>query len=423
MPRCPRPLPASLELVIVLLIFIVVNLASQYLQTPVSYQDGKGWDGVEYYNIAQAFRDGQLPNAAAPFVYRVGTPFLVSLFFKGDLLFGFKVLNIVANLLTVCLLLFWLRLYISNWTIRIFSMILFMIQWHGPIRFVYYYSAITDPWAFVWLLAGLIGIHRFSSYPSLKIAFSVGFVAFVGTFFREFILLVPIAFLFATNPIELNTNNIPTIARTPPMAAFIPIIFGIASLQITHLIASSQSNSYFFKAALNFAYEKPMLAYLHALFITYGPIIIVPALNWRRVAGFLLRHQFMLIYLMGILVLAWIGGSDTERILNWASPIVYVLIGRSMADCANLLRGLPLAIIILFQSISQRLFWTIPDYPNDYITSLPFLTIMSGKLQYLDLYSFHGRRLIEAISLLEYLLLSVLLLWWLKSRERNTNTK
>jgi ABC-type glycerol-3-phosphate transport system permease component len=64
------------------------------------------------------------PSSEALFVYRLGTPFLVSVFFKNDLLFGFKPVNITANLLSTILLVFWLRFHLSDWRIRTLLVIL-----------------------------------------------------------------------------------------------------------------------------------------------------------------------------------------------------------------------------------------------------------------------------------------------------------
>jgi hypothetical protein len=47
------------------------------------------------------------------------------------------------------------------------------------------------------------------------------------------------------------------------------------------------------------------------------------------------------------------------------------------------------------------------------------LSILSNKFQYLDLWSWFAARSVQAISLLEYLLLSALLLLWLKRRAQH----
>ena len=79
-----------LEIGIVFLIFLVTNIASQVYQPQITYNNGQSFDGVFYYRVAYQLSNGLKASSEAPFVYRIGTPFLVGLFFKNDLLAGLK---------------------------------------------------------------------------------------------------------------------------------------------------------------------------------------------------------------------------------------------------------------------------------------------------------------------------------------------
>lgn len=422
-----------IELALTIFLFVVVNVLSQILQQPVSFNNGQGWDGVIYFKVANQLATHMLPNAEAPYVYRVGTPLLVAIFFGSDLLLGFKIVNIAGNLLTTVLFVFWLRLYLNDRKTRVLLVTLFLVMFHGPVRLVYYSPVYTDPWFFVVLLTGLIGIQKTQANATiLRICF-LGLIVFVGVIFREAALIIPIAFLFSANPLVLSREmssalasfQIKRVVKGIPLTFFIPLGFGILGLVIVWLTAT-QNNSYSFNSTAFFwAYEKPLLTYLHAWFITFGPFIIFPIYYWRGAIRFLTRNQFMLIYLLGFSVLAWIGGSDTERILFWSMPVVYLLIGISIEDNSILEKFLPIELFILLavQLISERVLWTIPDYPNEFSTPLPILAILSNNFQPLDLWSYHGSRSIEAVSFLEYLLLSILILWWLNYRSKNSEPK
>lgn len=419
-----------IELAIILSLFFLINVLSQTLQHPISLNNGQGWDGVTYFKVAEQFANHILPNADAPFVYRIGTPLLVSLFFGSDLLLGFKIINIAGNLLAAMLFIFWLRSYLNDWKTRVLLSTLFLVMWHGPIRFVYYYPAYTDPWFFVALLTGLIGIRKIQASTTVVRICFLGLVVFVGVIFREAALIIPVAFLFSTNPVILSKEissalanfQIKRVIKGIPLTFFLPLGLGILGLLIV-LLTATQDNSYsFVRTAVIMAYDKPLLAYLHAWFIAFGPIIIIPIYYWRGTIRFLAKNQFVLIWLLGFAVLAWIGGSDTERILFWGVPVVYLLIGKSIEDNAVLakLPPLELTILVVVQLISERVLWTIPDYPNEFSTPFPILTIFSNNFQYLDLFSYHGSRTIQAISFFEYLLLGVLLLWWLNYRTKKS---
>ena len=98
-------------------------------------------------------------------------------------------------------------------------------------------------------------------------------------------------------------------------------------------------------------------------------------------------------------------------------PVVYLLIGISIQENTALLKSPWLILLLVGTTIcAQRLFWTVPDYPNPFITPVPILSILSNKFQYLDLWSWFAARTIQEISLAEYLILSAILLIWLRLR-------
>lgn len=116
-----------------------------------------------------------------------------------------------------------------------------------------------------------------------------------------------------------------------------------------------------------------------------------------------MRSQFLFILLLGYAVLAWVGGSDTERIVYWSMPVVYILIGKAIHNKAVLLRYIPFILILsCLPVISQRILWVIPDYPNKFPHKLPLLTPMGEEFLMLDLYPYHGNNLVELASLLQY---------------------
>ena len=451
----------SLEMVIILSVFLVTNIASQVFQLHITFNNGQSFDGVFYYRVAYQFSKGIKPSSEAPFVYRLGTPFLVSVFFKNDLLFGFKPVNITANLLSTILLVFWLRLHLHDWRIRTLLVALFITQWHGPVRFTYYDPAFTDPWLFVFLLIGLIGIQKIKGLSdnsvnvespgfgdvSVRIRASrahipksgssprsligigwLGVVSLIGVVFREVVLIVPLALAFITNPIPLlqeitsplTKQHILKLVKRPYVPAIVPVVLGLAGIFLVRSLASQTNDYSFAKTAFDWAYDKPVLTYIHAYFITYGPLIIIPVYFWRRTVNLLWNNQHMLVYLVGFMVLGWIGGSDTERFLFWAMPVVYLLIGIELEENKNLFKSPWLILLLTASTIcSQRLFWTVADFPNIFKTPVPMLSILSNKFQYLDLWSWFAARSVQAISLLEYLLLSALLLLWLKRRAQH----
>src|SRR5258706_10373148 len=198
-----------LEIAIILVVFLITNVASEIYQPHITLNRGQSFDGVFYFKVAYQMAQGSKIKTDGPFVYRIGTPFLVSVFFAHDLLFGFKAINIIANLVATLLLIFWLRLFLPDWRIRSLLVILFIVTWHGPVRFTIYDPTYTDPWLFVFLLIGMIVIEHVKrlveSNPApagrrpwsrLRVSLlvvCVGLISFVGAIFREVVLALPVA--------------------------------------------------------------------------------------------------------------------------------------------------------------------------------------------------------------------------------------
>lgn len=61
------------------------------------------------------------------------------------------------------------------------------------------------------------------------------------------------------------------------------------------------------------------------------------------------------------------GDVDTERILGWAAPVAYVLLGRSFEHNRRVLSRAPLLVGVLCvtQIVSERILWAIPIGPNN----------------------------------------------------------
>lgn len=405
------------EIAIILIAFVATNILSAAFQPQTTFNDGKGWDGVIYYSITEALVQGQTPSDGSSRLYRVAVPLLVSFVSPSDLLLGFKIVNIIANTLTVILLAYWLQLYLRDWRIRTGLVIAFMTQFHGWTRAVYYTPIHVDPWTFLLLLAGLIGIYHYRKDPSpVKLIFLI-IVSVVGVLIREITLVIPLSLLFVENPlsqsnlremfVEINLRRIPSLLKL----SLLPMLAGLITFGAIRLFVTNEYS--YGEHAFHWAYEKPLLTYIHAWFIAYGPIVAMLACNPKRNVRFLLNNQYILAFLVGFVLLGLFGGGDTERHLYLGMAAIYLLIGRSLEDCRDSLSLPFILVLITAQVISQRILWIIPDYPNNCITPKPIFTILSNCFNPLDLWSFRGERSIEALSLLQYLLLSALLLWWL----------
>jgi hypothetical protein len=431
-PVKPRSYPVW-EIVIVALAFVVINILGAKFQKQISYNEGKGWEGVGYYQVAQEFAEGKPIAAEAPYVYRVGTPFLVAKVAPHDIFLGYKIVNTAANALTLLLLVAWLRLYLRDWRVRVGLILLFLLQWDTPVRWLWFYPAHTDPWLWVFLLSGLIAIHHYRNgdKPRLWLAALCGLSA-VGVLFREVALAIPLVFLFAFNPLERKARwqterhtdgslwlNLESDARSPRWVEFLPLVCGLLMWLILKQSVTQTDEYSFLRTAAQWARGKSPISYLHGWMLAYGVVIFLPVYFWRQSVHFLKTYQHFLVYVLFFALMGYIGGSDTERLLYWSMPIVFLLIGRAIENNAAILRSVPLILIVgACQLIGSRAFLLTPDYTHGIAShSIPFFTPLRDAY-FMDLFSFHGTPRVELISLLQYGAFAGILWFWLARRRR-----
>lgn len=408
------------ELMLVLATFIIVSTISFICQNRISLNSGKGWDGEAYYSVADQFSRGQLPHGEAPFLYRMGTPFLASLVKAERLLDSFLLVNLLANVGAVFLLLAFFRMYLKDWRIRTMLLMLFMFQWHGPVRSVFFCPAQVDPLFLILLIASLLLLTKLKSEHSRGLIVHLGLLMLIGAVVREAILLVAVAVIFIGNPIDddlFHWKSLRAKIVSVKYTLYLPLLAGICGLILTHLLATPTNKYSFLRTAVFWAYCKSLASYILAWFIAFGPILAVLLYDIKGCCRFLMQEQHLFIIVLGYAFLAWVGGSDTERILYWAMPVVYMLIGRTIERRRECLASIPLSLTILvLQVVSQRLLWATPDYPSKFSHKIPFLTPIGENVPYLDLFSWHGKCMVESVALVQYALCALCILIWMHNR-------
>jgi len=418
--------PRASEIAVAVLLFLLVGGVTALTQPPVTFNSGKGWDGVSYYAMADQFRAGVRPDADAPFVHRPGTPFLASLVPGSDRIAAFRAVNVAGSLLATLLLLYWLSHFLRERWLRLALVALFLIPWHAPARFTFFYPVYTDPWLFVFLLLGWIAIKRYEDDPGPGPLARLGATTAVGVVFRETVLLIPLAFLYSSVRRSLASGDrfaflqmpVPALAGPRYRRLFIPLLLGLAASFAVHRLTSDRGPYSSAEWALIWGTEKSAVLWLEGIFLAFGPVVVIPVVFWRTLVPFFRENRALAASFFALAALSYFAGSDTERILYWAMPIVCLAIGLSVQERPAVFRSLPLVLLLaVSQGVSQRLFWTTPDYPNDFVTPPPVLTPPTSRCQYFDLYSYHGTVSLQGVSLVQYGALALLIGLWLVKRE------
>lgn len=423
-PTVPHPAagerrPLALEALAVVLLFAATTLAGHLFQPSISYRGGAPWDAEGYVFMAKRLAEGVPLAGTAPFVHRLGTPYLASFLDLSDPIDAFRRVNVVANACATVLL--WLTRFVARPWIRVLLCALFVAHWNGFTRFVFYLSPITDPWALVFVLVGLLLVDelgrgaRAAGRPWLLVL--LGATVLGGTLFREFVAALGMAALFARNPVVLGGAR-RVVIRWAEMLPFLPVLgCGIAGIALSHGLVTATNDYSFAATAWWFLWNKPPAVYLLAWLEMFSPWLFFVVYDWRETVRFVLRQQAMLVFLAAIVCVSWVGGGHTERFVFWASPVVLLLVGRALERHAHALTAPIAALLALVSILVGRVLWVTPDHPpvGSGATFLVFTTLGPGTGLF-DLLTFTQSMKRVLLADLQHLAVGALLLVWLWRR-------
>ncbi|HXD74218.1 MAG TPA: hypothetical protein VN628_10795 [Vicinamibacterales bacterium] len=352
-----------LELLLSLILIAAISGWSAWIQRPYRWDGARWGDGAKYLDLAGQFQNGERPHTEVPFVYRVGVPWLSAIVSPSDHRAGFFWINVVSGIACAVLLMLWLRRFDLPPPVRVLSLAMFCGAWVSPVRMVYFNALSPDPPYMVLICAGIMLIHAQSRGSSASRTLLLSLVCVLGTLAREaMVMIVPVANLFADNPLGAATGSPHGRPRMTAAARFAPLAAGAIAWAVTHVIAEPIGSRTYFGTVLQ-SLQEPPTSYALAWFGCFGPILAVVLYDWKATARFLREHEFLGVFLLVTSVLAYIGGKDTERFLSWLFPVVYLLIAVSLARLARLFDGVFVAGMALCQIVLTRLLWPVP-LPN-----------------------------------------------------------
>jgi hypothetical protein len=400
-------------------------------------------DARQYHYAALAITEHRFPiQAEGPFVYRLATPWLTSVvnpvlkastprwldalvdhWTALDDTLPWYLVNAIASLLFGVLLLRYLRHFIDSALVRLVLLTMWYAQWHAPVRFLYFNPVNVEPLFLLAIIVGLLVIEEQRTAPVWRAALILVPVAAVGALCRESMVLLPLAFAAGRQPLTIVARR----DWKAALAVVLPLAAAIAALAFTRYVAEPTKLYDPLAEPLRMLRTKPIDSWFLAWFFTFGPgaiaLMAAAAPAWWRV---LRERRDMLVWGGGCCVLAFVGGSDTERILGWSVPVVYVLLGLSIVRWRDDLRRRPwlVAVLVMVQLVSARIFWPIPagyDNPQSLQLSLSWTSLYELadrffviRHNYANLWSYFGSRIFHIANLLWDVALVGALVWLLR---------
>jgi len=418
-----RRLEIGLEVAVLVVAFAVVNALCVQFQSRTTLNDGRGFDGVAYYAVADALARGTPVLAPAPFVFRLGTPFLAAIVSPGDLLNGFLIVNLIGNAVAVALLVVWLRFFVRSWWVRALVAILYMAQFHDPVRSVYFNPVLVDSWSHAMTLALLVAGRLARSRGAMGLALFCG-LAFVAALFRETTLIVAASFLFVGNPIRRDRSLVDvgrSALRRVPITHVLPLLCSVVGIGVTRLVGTSTEEYSFANVVAILMFRKGIGSYLLAWCVAFGPVLFLLLYDGRRTLLFLCRNQAIFAFLVSCALLGWVGGADTERLLDIGVGGVYVLVALAIERHTLALRKLGIAtLLVIAQAVAQRVFWPLANGDVDTAPPMVLLTPLGSNAAFQDTLSYFADPVVGATALAQYGVLFCLLAAWLAALERRT---
>lgn len=403
------------------IILLISILVAAWAQATQSFQVFRYWDSDEYFLMAEQLAAGQTITAAAPYSYRVLTPWIVSQCCSANIQIGFLIVNVAAGVATALLLIHWLRQFTSSEAVRLLVVSGFVLHWIGPIRFPFYYPAYVDPVFQLIVIAALISGEWLRQEPSTRNGVLYALLVVLGTLGREIMLVVPLCALVAA-AVERRLRAPQVAWQGTALAAGV-----VTYLAIRWSVDPRPGYSVLTAMAAQLMKKRPE-SLLLTWFLTFGPSVAVVVYDWRSTQAFLRRRLDLGLLLLSCTVLAYFGGTDTERLMFWSAPVVGMLVAQSIERHRRVVSSAAVAgLLVAGQFLASRILWPIPD-PGNAVQALSETNGWAARIYAIanrvfviddfhwNLWSYFGSRPFHLVQLAFYLLLSAAVVMLMKRR-------
>ncbi|HQQ64293.1 MAG TPA: hypothetical protein PLF22_12075 [Pseudomonadales bacterium] len=367
---------------------LAVILVGKFSQSPISESGGFGWDGSVYHEMAVDLAEQKpLVGPIAPFIYRVGVPWLVAEFFPQNMLDGFFCINAVFACAASLFLFLLMDGVIVSGRIKALVILLFVTHWQNPARYIAHYPAYVDPAMIAFALAGLCVLRAIRNNSVSRLLLLVLFcvITVLGTLCRETFFIVAVAALFSGNHFSAGTPLFLSFRSVLKNDAILclPVLLSMATIAATHYAIPVSDPHNYYDTTLVWLYKKGLGQILYSAFMSFG-LFIPWIIYFRRVSlRFFARNQEVACFLFGCCAIAYLGGSDTNRFFSWASPVLCLLCGAILDRIEK--QGVAFwsvfSLFMVGQALANRLFLLVPD-STDKGSPVMLLTPLANHFDY-----------------------------------------
>ena len=324
-----RPRRATSPALVLAVLVVLVAGVFALTQPPIDRNQGQGFDGVQYHQMAEQLRQGEPVRAEAPFVFRIGTPLaagVVSRTLGTPTLGAFAIVNLLAAAGFLALLYRYLRTTGSSSRWASILVMLAATAWVMPLRFTLFYPAVSDPLFLVALVAALLALERGRAAAlSWRDAVVIAAIVAAGALCREQMLVVGLA---------AAVQSLSHGRRRPAewFRAGLPMLAGGVASAAARLAVDPVGTYDYASEAVDWLSRHSLDSMVLALFLAFGLVVSLAIALGDSVVPWLLREPYRVVVTAGVLTTAWVGGSDTERLLVPLTPLLFAAVGRALTD-------------------------------------------------------------------------------------------
>lgn len=379
-----------------------------FTQQSLTAEGGLGWDGSQYARLAgQCWR--QPLDAHEPFTYRIGTPCLAALVPASTPKAKMRIANLASAILLLFLLAAWLHRFMPP-RVAVCLLAAFALHWETPLRYSWWYPTYIEPPGLCAIVAALLLRKR---------PIPLALVCAFGVTVRETVMAVPFAFVAGrlwTLTDGVRTFDVRRLAGDSQLRSDLAALaVSLVTFGLTHVVSSPTSDYWVADSSVFWFYAKPFPEYVLGWFVAFGPMLALPFIRWEAVRRFFAGAPEYAFMLFAFAVLAWIGGTDTERFLLWGTPLVLAVVGVAAAEIDWRHARVPLALLAIGHVLNGRWFLLTPIATVPAAREWPVLTALNAH-RFEDLVSLTPDRLVSAVMLGEYVALAILIAMWLRRR-------
>ena len=414
----------KIHIVCLFIIGLIIGSAYHFTQPTAIYKNGLVYEAVEYRKMILQSAEKKTLSARKPFVYRSFLPILAGTTCRITKIDPQQIIMTYNFIFGLAGYLFFVMLclkIIQNRALVYILGILYLSNYFVPFRFGTFYPFYVDPPAAFFSVL-LLYLHcKWDRLTPLRLGFA-SILALLGVWTREYVLVSVLASTAAHRVLFFpDKKHIVKITEPTQFAlGFIPVITAIITLIIVHKSViptpASQEYTYTFLGhalfSINYKLWNPHNLLIPA-FVCYGPFLLTGLLLNRRTLRNILDHPMLLLFGIGIFILAVLGGSHTERFFFWGAPAYLPFLGLMLLDENNSIPKntiIVLCVILLLQLIATRAFFPLPNARGLVANSIPeflFLAPYGKNIHYFHIWTYEMPASTKKILLLEYFFLIV----------------